>query len=409
MHYFVGTALARIGTRNATESAQMHLEAAAKLSPLSPVMAHSLATFHHRHNTTLSHHRFAFAQQVAAQAACSPLPGRVVRGGSFGFDSDVKLIFEIHQNVVIYGESVTLRKKQQEIDCTFLLPSSSFALASIDARQKLAPVSPKNDNVQEEEEIMVVRLAEAGLAVPFAPGNFYMMLVDALPRAWELRRSGVSTMLIPTPTSAAIREVFQTLLLFSLDNGGSSKTTRRLVEYNPKKTYYVTALHTVDWPLATSAAAAVDQPPRFVLRRLLLGLRAAGVLPMPSMRSSVSVSRGRRRKRNLQGDMEEEENHHRRLRLMYMEREDHDGRVLSPRLSASDLMRMMQQEEEEDSDQADQKREWTVDIHRSGSHSRRTMKELVASFQDVDIVIGMHGAGLANLLFCTPQRSGASF
>lgn len=413
VQYFVGAALARIGTRNATESAQTYLEAAAKLSPLSPMMAHSLATFHHRHNTTLSHHRFAFAQQVAAQAACSPLPGRVVRGGSFSFDSnnnvemvrkgetDEKLIFEVHENVVIFGESVTLRK-QQEIDCTFLLPSSSFALASIDAaRQKLVPVSSKKDNVREKES-MVVQLADAGLAVPFAPRNFYMTMVDALPRAYHLITTGVSTMLIPTPTSAAIREVFQTLLLFSLDNGGSSKMTRRLVEYDPKKTYYVTALHTVDWPLATSAAAAVDQPPRFVLRRLLLGLRAAGVLPMPSMRSSVAASRGRRRRRNVQGDILEEENHHhRRLRLMYMEREDHDGRVLSPRLSASDLMRMMRRKKEKNFPQPHQKNQWTVDIHRSGSHSRRTMKELVASFQDVDIVVGMHGAGLANLLFCT--------
>ena len=368
VHYLVGSSFSKAGEQKFLHKALYHLEQASLIFPERSNVLHSLATFHHQYNVTFDRSRFQSAQRAAIRQSLLCRQSKsiiIVRPEHFFMDQSISVvetggkIFATHQNVIVYGESVTIQRRGS---CKFILPTEAFSvLGAISAK---SPTLLGHDS--EKGNIYATHLhKDVGFALPFGWRNFYVGIADALPRAWSLR--GVDRIMVPGTSNELLHQLLKRLLV---------GTGSVILPYDPKVSYYIDVLHTVDWTDANDNGIlgfGVDMPPSSVMQEVHRSMMFAGLLPIETLKVDSTDKK-------------------KQWTLVYIDRATKNGRVLTPRLTISELLNMVASPTSSEVNESS----WVVRLH--GEH-KMTLKSTVELFQCADVILGMHGAGLSNLLF----------
>ena len=351
VHYLLGTSFSKSGNATWHNLALDHLKQATRLLPNSAAVLHSLATYQHQYNQTMDPQRFTRPQHMGVQQACvgSGSNGNIIHSSDPRQEGDSKrmehLNYSVHRSVIVFGSMSSISVRMQS-SCTFLFPTRSFRLSP---PVTMAPPSAMHS-------IFSKSFDQLGLAISFAPKNYYMLLTDSLPRAYLLKN--VPHLLIPPLYSNEMQQLFSLLI---------GRTT---ISYNSTQSYYVKRLHTVDWNWNTNPLKTT-LPNRVVLQ-LRRAMQASNILQMGRLKMPHTRSL---------------------YQLVYVEREAaFDTRVLMPPLNKDSILRMLWAQED-----SHMNVNWNITHHQT--NQKRTLLELVESFNNADIVVGIHGAGLSNILF----------
>ena len=374
LHYLIGSQLTKSGLPDHLELAFTHLKEASVLLAQRSAVLHSLATFQHQYNLSSDSQRFYSAQRLAVQQSCQSNKNNshhkptLLRPQSVLLQESNRIntlqsdqrIFSRYKNVIVHGESVTITLQNTNF-CTVIFPSASY--------NELAAVSNKQPHAIGSTNAITLN-NDVGFAIPFGWRNFYLALADSLPRALALK--GINQILVPSlRSSLVLQELFSTLFFES----GST-----IVEYDPRMSYYIDVLHSVDWLKDTNQQneggmnprRGIDQPPFSAFKEIQRAMISIKLVPINMLFPATLPMKT----------------------FIYIDRDATHGRVLTPHLTSNAIFEMLKSNNQEAT------KVWNVYIHKSNrSDEKKTLSETIDLFQQADIIMGMHGAGLANILF----------
>jgi hypothetical protein len=341
-----------------------HLKHSSRLSPRDVGVMHSLATLEYVHLLPASApNRFRQARRLILEKAQGLHSCQTWKAWSPSPQEKYSrpIIFAV-KDAVIYGKAVTVLLPKE---CRFVLPDRSWQLSHF------APADPPRNDA--------THLKRAFLATSFAPKSFYMAVAHSLPKlaAWLAHRETtfsfansppLTTILVP-PMSGPIRTAFRLLLEKQMQN-----QAYLWYPYVEGTRLVIDTLEMVNWSPFSLGDMPLDTPLDFTPEPAILfarnALTAAGIISMPPFLPQQDDAR---------------------LTALFVLRNPAvDTRVLggSTRIvkTTSDALRKLDPR-------------WQVKTSTAGN--TMTLRELA----DVHMLIGIHGASLANMMLCGKLRA----
>ena len=358
-----------LGTSASITQAESHLQEASALSPHDVGIQHSLATLQYVHLRPRTHTfdkgRSLILEKASGMYGCpvwseSRLP--------FGNTDDASPWFEsnVYNDAVVYGKSVSIALPKE---CKFVMPDRSWELASYSSMKEISQMNPSY-------------IDTAFLAVSFAPGSFYMAVAQTLTRiiAWVHSRrttfrqnNSNITFLVPS-ISGPLQKAIQQFLDLKVEKGYSLRIYESYLNNSRAYPFYrVKTLHMLSWKHQSSENISPDFPPQSALTFSQNMLRWSGILPLSRFLSPW----GREETKILKA-------------LLVQRNSKKDTRFLGHSDKILNMLKLSLK-------QIDSR--WHVESH---VHLSTVPLKLLT---DVHMIVGIHGAGLANMMLCGRLRA----